>query len=89
MRYLSTVNAMAQIWFLKGSTPSGISPVLGSTEIVSPVNKGMTVTTRVIKRTAYVQKYMHTWAHSGGSPLFFVSWFTRMRYAKKRMANMG
>merc|ERR1719191_1854292 len=51
--------------------------------------KAIAHTTSVIKRTAYVQKYMHTWAHSGGSPLFLVNWFTRMRYAKNMMASIG
>merc|ERR1719335_1338274 len=89
MIYFRAVNAIAQAWLLNGSASSGICPVLGSTPIVSPVKRGITQTTSVIKRTAYVQKYMHTWAHAGGSPLFLVSWFTRMRYAKNKMASMG
>merc|ERR1719316_1154218 len=73
MIYFSTVNAIAQAWLLNGSQSSGIWPVFGSTPIVSPVKRGITHTTRVIKSTAYVQKYMHTCAQVGGSPLFFVS----------------
>merc|ERR1719262_244786 len=63
MMYFSAVKQIAQIWFLNGSVSSGICPVLGSTPIVSPVKRGITHTISVIKRTAYVQKYMHTWAH--------------------------
>merc|ERR1719191_1851575 len=89
MRYFRTVNAMAQAWLLKGCVSCGISPVLGSTPIVSPVNSGITQTISVISRIAYVQKYMQICAHSGGFPLFLVSWFTRILKAKKRMASMG
>merc|ERR1719191_2657282 len=89
MIYFSAVKAIAQAWLLNGSESSGIWPVFGSTPITSPVKRGITQTQRVIKSTAYVQKYMHTCAHSGGSPLFLVSWFTRMRYAKNMMASMG
>merc|ERR1719379_3323021 len=78
MRYFSTVNPIAQAWFLKGSVSSGIVPVLGSTPNTSPVKRGITHTIRVSIRTAYVQKYMHTCAHFGGSPLFLVNWFTRI-----------
>merc|ERR1719428_2656546 len=73
MIYFSTVNAMAQAWLLNGSASSGIWPVLGSTPITSPVKRGMTQTQSVMRRTAYVQKYMHTWHHGAGSPLFLVS----------------
>merc|ERR1719272_2134114 len=73
MIYFSTVKAIAQMLFLNGSASSGIWPVLGSTPITSPVNKGITHTQRVIKSTAYVQKYMHTCAQSAGSPRFLVS----------------
>merc|ERR1719262_1277526 len=89
MIYFRTVKAIAQAWLLNGSESSGICPVLGSTPSTSPVKRGITQTQSVIKSTAYVQKYMHTCAHSGGSPRFLVSWFTRMRKAKKRMASMG
>merc|ERR1719389_1136735 len=86
MMYFSTVNPIAQAWLLKGSVSSGICPVFGSTPNTSPVKRGITHTQSVIKSTAYVQKYMHTCAHAGGSPLFLVSGFTRIRYAKKRIA---
>merc|ERR1719379_2847239 len=89
MMYFRTVNPIAQALFLNGSVSSGICPVFGSTPNTSPVKSGITHTQRVINRTAYVQKYMHTWAHAGGSPLFLVSWFTRRRYARKRIANIG
>merc|ERR1719428_1960153 len=89
MMYFRTVNAMAHAWLLNGSESSGIWPVFGSTPSTSPVKRGITQTQSVIKSTAYVQKYMHTCAHSAGSPRFLVSWFTRMRKAKKRMANIG
>merc|ERR1719335_1205591 len=89
MMYFKAVKQMAQIWFLKGSVSCGIWPVLGSTPIVSPVNNGITQTQSVIKSTAYVQKYMHTCAHDGGSPLFLVSWFTRILNAKNKIANIG
>merc|ERR1719428_919888 len=69
MRYFRTVNAMAHAWLLKGCVSWGISPVLGSTPMVSPVNNGMTQTIRVMSNTAYVQKYMQICAHSGGLPL--------------------
>merc|ERR1719454_2775282 len=81
MMYFSTVNPIAAACILNGSVSSGICPVLGSTPNTSPVKSGITHTQRVIKSTAYVQKYMHTCAQPGGSPLFFVSWFTRRRYA--------
>merc|ERR1719160_499572 len=89
MRYLRAVNAMAQAWLWKGCVSAGISPVLGSTPMVSPVNNGITHTIKVINRIAYVQKYMQICAHTGGLPLFFVSWFTRMRKARKRIASIG
>merc|ERR1719321_484139 len=89
MMYFRTVNPIAQALFLNGSVSSGICPVFGSTPNTSPVKRGITHTQRVIKRTAYVQKYMHTWAHAGGSPLFLVSWFTRILKAKNKMASMG
>merc|ERR1719235_1889224 len=89
MRYFRTVNAMAQAWLWKGCVSDGISPVLGSTPIVSPVNKGMTQTMRVINKIAYVQKYMQICAHTGGLPLFLVNWFTRILNAKNRIASMG
>merc|ERR1719191_270399 len=89
MRYFKAVNAIAHAWLLKGCVSCGISPVFGSTPIVSPVKSGMTHTISVIKRIAYVQKYMQIWHHSGGLPLFFVNWFTRIRKAKRRMASMG
>merc|ERR1719335_2174456 len=73
MIYFRTVNAIAQACILNGSESSGIWPVFGSTPITSPVKSGITHTQRVIRRTAYVQKYMHTCAHAGGSPLFLVS----------------
>merc|ERR1719161_713684 len=73
MMYFSTVNPIAAIRLLNGSVSSGIWPVLGSTPNTSPVKRGITQTQRVIKRTAYVQKYMHTCAQFGGSPLFLVS----------------
>merc|ERR1719262_651588 len=73
MIYFRTVNPIAQAWLLNGSASSGIWPVLGSTLITSPVNRGITQTQSVIKSTAYVQKYMHTCAQVGGSPLFLVS----------------
>merc|ERR1719327_1289015 len=73
MMYFSTVNPIAQACDLNGSESSGIWPVLGSTPNTSPVKRGITHTQRVINRTAYVQKYMHTCAHAGGSPLFLVS----------------
>merc|ERR1719456_223163 len=89
MRYFKAVNAMAHAWLLKGWVSAGISPVLGSTPMVSPVKRGITHTIKVIRRIAYVQKYMQIWHHSGGLPLFLVSWFTRIRKAKRRMASMG
>merc|ERR1719235_1955147 len=89
MMYFSTVKPIAQAWLLNGSVSSGIWPVLGSTPNTSPVKSGITHTQRVIKRTAYVQKYMHTCAHAGGSPLFLVSWFTRILNAKNMMASIG
>merc|ERR1719159_2209443 len=73
MMNFSTVKAIAQAWLLNGSASSGIWPVLGSTPITSPVNSGMTQTQSVMRRTAYVQKNMQTFAQSGGSPLFLVS----------------
>merc|ERR1719272_1716528 len=89
MRYFKTVKAMAQAWLLKGCVSAGMSPVLGSTPMVSPVKSGMTQTMSVMSRMAYVQKYMQICAHSGGLPWFFVSWFTRILKAKKRIASMG
>merc|ERR1719272_897804 len=89
MMYFKTVNAMAQAWLWKGWVSAGMSPVLGSTPMVSPVKRGITHTTSVINNIAYVQKYMQIWHHSGGLPLFLVSWFTRIRKAKRRMASMG
>merc|ERR1719194_314239 len=89
IKYFNTVNAMAQAWLLKGFASAGISPVLGSTPIVSPVNNGITQTTNVISKIAYVQKYMQIWHHSGGLPLFLVSWFTRILKAKSRLASIG
>merc|ERR1719161_2852831 len=89
MRYFRTVNAMAHAWLWKGCVSAGMSPVLGSTPIVSPVKRGITQTMRVISKIAYVQKYMQIWHHSGGLPLFLVSWFTRILKAKSRMASMG
>merc|ERR1719161_3264640 len=89
MRYFSTVNAIAQACILNGSVSSGIWPVFGSTPNTSPVNNGITHTHSVIRRTAYVQKYMHTCAHAGGSPLFLVSWFTRILNAKNIIASIG
>merc|ERR1719160_618166 len=89
MRYLRAVNAMAQAWLWKGCVSAGISPVLGSTPMVSPVNNGITQTIRVINRIAYVQKYMQICAHSGGLPLFFVSWFTRILKARNKIASIG
>merc|ERR1719262_1156643 len=64
MRYLRAVNAMAHAWLWKGCVSAGMSPVLGSTPMVSPVKRGITQTMRVIKRIAYVQKYMQIWHHS-------------------------
>merc|ERR1719388_758737 len=89
MRYFKTVNAMAHAWLLKGFADSGISPVFGSTPMVSPVNKGITQTHNVMSKMAYVQKYMQIWHHSGGLPLFLVSWFTRILKANSRMASIG
>merc|ERR1719453_2674670 len=89
MIYLSAVNPIAHACILNGSASSGICPVFGSTPITSPVKSGVTQTHSVIKRTAYVQKYMHTCAHVGGSPLFLVSWFTRILKARNNMANIG
>merc|ERR1719161_818497 len=89
MRYFKAVKAIAHAWLLKGCASAGRSPVFGSTPMVSPVNKGMTHTMRVINRIAYVQKYMQIWAHTGGLPLFLVNWFTRIRKAKNRIASMG
>merc|ERR1719160_1197151 len=89
MRYFKAVNAIAQAWLLKGCVSCGMSPVLGSTPIVSPVNSGITHTISVISRIAYVQKYMQICAHTGGFPLFLVSWFTRILKARKRMASIG
>merc|ERR1719352_241350 len=89
MRYFRTVKAIAQAWLLKGCVSDGMSPVLGSTPMVSPVKSGITQTMRVIKRIAYVQKYMQICAHTGGLPLFFVSWFTRILKAKRRIASIG
>merc|ERR1719240_466356 len=54
MIYFSAVNPIAQAWFLNGSVSSGIWPVLGSTPKTSPVNRGITHTQSVIKRTAHV-----------------------------------
>merc|ERR1719428_2559940 len=68
MIYFSTVKAIAHAWLLNGSVSCGICPVFVSTPNTSPVNKGITHTQRVIKSTAYVQKYMQTCAHCGGSP---------------------
>merc|ERR1719217_234030 len=73
MRYFRTVNAMAHAWLWKGCVSCGMSPVFGSTPMVSPVKSGMTHTMRVMSNTAYVQKYMQIWAHTGGLPLFLVS----------------
>merc|ERR1719375_2068146 len=73
MIYFSTVNAIAQACILNGSESSGIWPVFGSTPITSPVKRGITQTTSVMRSTAYVQKYMHTCAQLGGSPRFLVS----------------
>merc|ERR1719265_2858639 len=89
MRYFKTVNAIAHAWLWNGCVSAGMSPVLGSTPIVSPEKRGITHTMSVISRIAYVQKYIQICAHSGGLPLFFVSWFTRILKAKKRIANMG
>merc|ERR1719272_887294 len=89
MRYFNTVKAIAQAWLLKGCVSVGMSPVLGSTPMVSPVKSGMTQTMSVISSTAYVQKYMHTWTHSGGLPLPLVNCVTRIRQARKRMESMG
>merc|ERR1719213_207755 len=41
MRYFRAVNAIAQAWLLNGCTSWGISPVFGSTPMVSPVKSGM------------------------------------------------
>merc|ERR1719265_20373 len=60
MMYFKTVKAMAAACILNGSVSSGICPVFGSTPKTSPVKRGITQTQRVIKRTAYVQKYMQT-----------------------------
>merc|ERR1719265_375880 len=87
MMYFSTVNPMAQALFLNGSVSSGIWPVFGSTPKTSPLKRGITQTQRVIKSTAYVQKYIHTCAQVGGSPLFLGTCFTRSLKAKKRIAN--
>merc|ERR1719486_352242 len=73
MMYLSTVNVIAKAWLLKGCVSSGIWPVFGSTPKTSPVKRGIMQTQSVIRRTAYVQKNMHTFAQSGGSPLFLVA----------------
>merc|ERR1719160_2165155 len=73
MRYFKAVNAIAQAWLLKGCVSAGMSPVLGSTPMVSPVKSGITQTMSVINNIAYVQKYMQIWHHSGGLPLFLVS----------------
>merc|ERR1719238_2495746 len=73
MMYFNTVKPTAQALFWNGSVSSGIWPVFGSTPKTSPVKRGITQTQSVIKSTAYVQKYMHTFAQSGGSPLFLVS----------------
>merc|ERR1719161_2292971 len=89
MRYFRTVNAMAQAWLLNGCVSDGMSPVLGSTPMVSPVKSGITQTISVINRRAYVQKYMHTCIHSGGWPWPLVNCVTRIRHAKKRMASIG
>merc|ERR1719265_2653078 len=89
MRYFKAVNAMAHAWLWKGCVSAGMSPVLGSTPIVSPVNNGITHTIKVISKIAYVQKYMQICAHSGGLPLFFVSWFTRILKARNKIASMG
>merc|ERR1719265_2742776 len=52
MRYFKPVNAIAQALFLKGCVSDGMSPVLGSTPIVSPVKSGMTQTIKVINKIA-------------------------------------
>merc|ERR1719156_365311 len=49
----------------------------------------MTHTMSVISKIAYAQKYMQICAQTGGLPLFLVSWFTRIRKARKRMASIG
>merc|ERR1719272_2304386 len=89
MRYFNTVNAMAQAWLLKGWVSAGISPVFGSTPMVSPVKSGMTHTMSVINNIAYVQKYMQIWHHSGGLPWPFVSCVTRIRKAKNSTESIG
>merc|ERR1719321_409997 len=89
MRYFKAVNAIAQAWLLNGCVSAGMSPVFGSTPIVSPVKRGITQTISVISRIAYVQKYMQICAHSGGLPLFFVSWFTRILNARNKIASIG
>merc|ERR1719359_973067 len=73
IRYFRTVNAMAHAWLWKGCVSAGISPVLGSTPMTSPVKSGITQTISVINKTAYVQKYIQICAHVGGLPLFLVS----------------
>merc|ERR1719379_1269497 len=73
MRYFRTVKAIAQAWLLKGCVSDGMSPVFGSTPMVSPVKSGITQTISVISKIAYVQKYMQIWHHVGGLPVFLVS----------------
>merc|ERR550537_260847 len=89
MMYFRIVKQPARMKFLKGCSLCGISPVLGSTPMTSPVKSGITQTTIVMQSTEYVQKYMHICTHSGGLPLPLVNWVTRMRQARNKMANIG
>merc|ERR1719240_13259 len=49
----------------------------------------MMQTMSVISNTAYVQKYMQIWTHSGGLPWPLVNCVTRILHAKNRIASMG